>query len=77
MEGKTIFKKFSLMMTTTTAMMMMMVMLSKFVEHMFFHKQYSNNNLLEERLTRFAIAWPFSQHVAKKKNSFMTGIPQC
>ena len=35
----------------------------------------SRNNLQEEWLTRFAIAWPLSQHTTK--NSFMTRILEC
>ena len=42
-------------------MKMKMKMVLKFVEHMFFHEKVSNNNLREERLLRFAIAWPLSQ----------------
>ena len=34
-----------------------------------------DNNLQKEGLTRFVIAWPLSQHIAKK-TSFMTGIPE-
>ena len=46
-------------------MVMKMMMVLKFVEHMFFHEKNSNNNHREERLPRFAIAWPLSQPIAK------------
>ena len=45
-------------------MMMMMMMMLKFVEHMLFHEKNSNNNLREERLPRFVIAWPLLQRIA-------------
>ena len=56
---------FSLMMMMMMMMMMKMMKMLKFVEHMFFYEKNSNNNLREERLPRFAIAWPLSQLIAK------------
>ena len=51
---KTIFTRFSLM-----KMMLSSLKIS-------FYEQSSSSNFSEERLTRFAIAWPLSQHMTKK-----------
>ena len=40
-------------------------------EHIFFPEHNSQNNLQEERLKIFAIAWPLSQHM-NERTSFMT-----
>ena len=54
-----------MMMMMMIMMMMKLMMVLKFVEHVLFHEKNSNNNLREERLPRFAIAWPLSQRIAK------------